>query len=95
MSDADVIRTVNLNLGNAAEVNMVSINASHIAYVRFTGSVSSTSRKLELNLTSGAVIGMRFDDPEYAEQVFGEIIGTINKTIPDHVTGASVIASPT
>ena len=94
MSEPDVIRTVNLDLGNAAEVNMVAINASHIAFVRFTGAMSSTSRKLELSLTSGAVIGMRFDDPEYAEQVFAEIIGTINKTIPDHVTGASVVASP-
>ena len=94
MSETGVIRTVNLNLGNAAEANMVSINAAHIAYVRLTGSMSSASRKLDINLTSGAVIGMSFDDPEYAEQVFAEIIDTINKTIPDHVTGATVVASP-
>ena len=30
MSDASVIRTVNLDLGNAAEQNMVAINAAHI-----------------------------------------------------------------
>lgn len=94
MADADVIRTVNLSLGNAAELNMVSINAGHIAYVRLSGSMSSALRKIELHLSSGAVLGMNFDDADYAEQVFAEIIGTINKTIPDHVTGTKVVAQP-
>jgi hypothetical protein len=94
MGGSDAIRTVNLNLGNSAETNMVSINAAHIAYVRLTGSMSSTQRKLEMHLIGGAVIGMNFDDPDYAEQVFAEIIETINKTIPDHVTGTQVIAQP-
>jgi hypothetical protein len=75
---------VNLNLGNAAESNMVTINAAHIAYVRLSGSMSSASRKLEINLTSGAVIGMSFDDPEYGERVFAEVMATINRTIPDN-----------
>jgi len=87
-----VIRTVNLNLGNAAEQNMVSINAAHITHVRLTGSMSSSSRKMELFLVSGSVVGMNFDDPDYAETVFSDVIETINKTIPDHVTGIEAIA---
>ena len=91
MSDLDVVRTVNLNLGNAAETNMVSVNAVHISFVRLIGSVSSSSRKMELHLVSGEIVGMNFDDPDYAEQVFAQVIDTMNKTIPDHVTGTPTI----
>ena len=87
----DEIRTVNLNLGNAAEANMVAINAAHIAYVKLTGSLSSMSRKMEVHMASGAVIGMNFDDPDHAESVFAEVMDTINKTIPDHVTGTTLV----
>jgi len=92
VAGTEIIRTVNLSLGNAAEVNMVSINAAHIAYVKLSGAISSSQRKLEVHLTSGAVVGMSFDDPEYAEQVFSDVMDTINKTIPDHVTGVEVVA---
>jgi hypothetical protein len=37
---------------------------------------------------------MNFDDPEYAEQVFSDVMDTINKTIPDHVTGVQIVAEP-
>ena len=56
MSEADEFRTVNLDLGNAAEVNKVVINASHIAYVRFSGKTSSRQRRMEINLANGEVI---------------------------------------
>ena len=94
MAGAPIVRTVNLNLGNAAELNMVSINAAHITHVRLLGSLSSSSRRMELHLVSGGIVGMNFDDPDYAETVFSNVIDTINKTIPDHVTGTEVIAAP-
>jgi hypothetical protein len=47
---------------------------------------------MEVHLISGAVVGMNFDDPEYAEQVFSNVMDTINKTIPDHVTGTAFVA---
>ena len=95
----DGIRTVNLDLGNAAEINMVSINAAHITYVKLNGSVSSNNRKMELHLTDGSVVGMNFDDPNHAEVVFAHVIDTINRTIPDHVASTPIsvpqpIASP-
>ena len=71
---------------------MVSINAAHITHVRLTGSISSSSRKMELFLVSGSVVGMNFDDADYAETVFSDVIETINKTIPDHVTGFEAVA---
>ena len=83
----DEIRTVNLNLGNAAEANMVAINAAHIGFVKLMGAMSSLNRKMEVHMASGAVIGMSFDDPDHAEAVFAQVVDTLNKTIPDHVTG--------
>jgi hypothetical protein len=79
------LRTVNLDLGNYAELHMVAINASFISSVRLMGSMQSELRKMEINLSNGQVIGMNFDSPEHADQVFGEVIATINRTIPDHV----------
>ena len=87
---SDEIRTVNLNLGNAAEANMVAINASHIGFVKLMGSMSSLNRKMEVHMASGAVIGMNFDDPDHAEQVFAQVVETLNKTIPDHVRGVTL-----
>jgi hypothetical protein len=84
------IRTVNLNLGNAAETNMVAINAAHITFVKLFGSVSSNNRKMELHMTDGSVIGMSFDDPAHAETVFTHVIDTINRTIPDHMAGTPI-----
>lgn len=78
------VRTVNLNLGNAAEQNMVVINATHIAYVKLTGSLNSMQRRMEVFMANGAVVAMNFEDPEHAEQTFAEVIDTINRTIPDH-----------
>jgi hypothetical protein len=86
MSGELVTRTVNLDLGNAAEVNMVSINAAHIAYVKLTGSMNSVQRRMEIYLANGSVISMNFDEPEHAEKTFADVIDTINRTIPDHVT---------
>jgi len=86
----DGIRTVNLDLGNAAQINMVAINAAHITFVKLDGSMSSNSRKMELHMTDGSVIGMSFDDPSHAETVFAHVIDTINKTIPDHIAGAAI-----
>jgi len=86
----DEIRTVNLNLGNAAEANMVAINPAHVGHVKLMGSLSSTQRKLEIYMLGGAVIGMSFDDPELAEEVFTEVLGSISRTIPDHVTGTNL-----
>jgi hypothetical protein len=86
MSGELVTRTVNLNLGNAAEVNMVAINAAHIAYVKLTGSVNSIQRRMEIHLANGAVISMNFEEPDHAERTFADVIDTINRTIPDHVT---------
>jgi hypothetical protein len=90
-SGGDENRTVNLNLGNAAEVNMVVINAAHIAFVKLTGSVNSGQRRMEINLANGSVIAMGFEENDYAEQVFAQVIDTINRTIPDHLAGAPIV----
>ena len=86
----DGIRTINLDLGNAAEINLVSINAAHITFVKLNGSVSSNSRRMEMHLTDGSVVGMGFDDPNHAETVFAHVIDTINRTIPDHASNAPI-----
>ena len=85
MAEADEFRTVNLDLGNAAEVNKVVINAAHIAYVRFSGKNSSRQRRMEVKLASGEVISMSFDEPEHAEHIFEEVVASMNRTIPDQV----------
>ncbi|MEY2403499.1 MAG: hypothetical protein QOD38_1050 [Acidimicrobiaceae bacterium] len=85
MSGESITRTVNLDLGNAAETNMVAINAGHIAYVKLTGSMNSVQRKMEIHLANGAVISMSFDDSDHAEKTFADVIDTINRTIPDHL----------
>ena len=85
MSGELVTRTVNLDLGNAAETNMVAINAAHIAYVKLTGSMNSVQRKMEIYMANGAVISMSFEEPDHAEKTFADVIDTINRTIPDHL----------
>jgi hypothetical protein len=80
-----VTRTDNLDLGNAAETNMVAINAAHIAYVKLTGSMNSNQRKMEIYIANGAVISMNFEEPDHAEKTFADVIDTINRTIPDHI----------
>ena len=85
MSGELVTRTVNLDLGNAAEVNMVAINAAHIAYVKLSGSVNSVQRRMEIYIANGAVISMSFQEPDHAEKTFADVIDTINRTIPDHL----------
>jgi hypothetical protein len=85
MSGDLITRTVNLDLGNAAEVNMVAINAAHIAYVKLTGAMSSVQRRMEIHLANGAVISMNFEEPDHAERTFADVIDTINRTIPDHL----------
>ncbi|HEY2813801.1 MAG TPA: hypothetical protein VGJ03_10095 [Acidimicrobiales bacterium] len=91
MSEGDANRTVNLNLGNAAELNMVVINAAHIAYVKLTGSMNSGQRRMEINLANGGVISMNFDEHDHAERVFAQVIDTINRTIPDHLAGTPIV----
>ena len=85
MPDELVARTVNLDLGNAAEVHKVAIHAAHITYVKLTGQMNSVQRRMEIFLGNGAVISMNFDEPSHAEKVFAEVIATINHTIPDHL----------
>ena len=85
MSGEMVTRTVNLDLGNAAEAHVVAINAAHIAYVKLTGSVNSLQRKMEIFLANGAVISMNFEESDHAEKTFEEVVDTINRTIPDHL----------
>jgi hypothetical protein len=85
MSGEIVTRTVNLDLGNAAETHMVAINAGHIAYVKLTGSMNSMQRKMEIHLANGAVISMNFEESDHAEKTFGDVVDTINRTIPDHL----------
>jgi hypothetical protein len=86
MPGESVSRTVNLDLGNAAEQNMVAINAAHIAYVKLTGSMNSNQRRMEIFIANGAVISMNFDEADHAEKTFSEVIDTINRTIPDHLS---------
>ena len=78
----DDVRTVNLDLGNAAEINMVSINTVHIAYVKLLGSMNSEQRRMEVHLTNGAVIAMNFEEVAHAESTFGDVITSLNRTIP-------------
>ena len=87
------LRTVNLNLGNMAELNMVAINAAHIVSVRLTGLMSSQTRKMELQLANGSTVGMTFDEPDHAEEVFAQVVATINRTIPDHLAREVIVAS--
>jgi hypothetical protein len=89
----DALRTVNLNLGNMAELNMVAINAAHIVSVRLTGAFNSATRKMEVQLANGSTVGMSFDDPDHAEEVFAEVVATINRTIPDHLVREVIVAS--
>jgi len=84
MAGEQITRTVNLDLGNAAEQNMVAINAAHIAYVKLTGSMNSDLRRMEIYIANGAVISMNFEEPDHAETTFAEVVDTINRTIPDH-----------
>ena len=83
MTEAEIIRTVNLDLGNAAEINKVVINSAHIAYVRLTGKTSSRQRRMEVNLANGEVMSMNFDEPDHAQHAFEEVIASMNRTIPD------------
>lgn len=85
MSGVEIIRTVNLDLGNAAEVHKVVINAAHISYVKLTGPTSSRQRRMEVNLANGEVISMNFQEPEHAQETFEEVVATMNRTIPDQV----------
>jgi hypothetical protein len=84
--DEPLSRSVNLDLGNMAEVNMVAINAAHIVFVRLTGALSSMNRKMEVRLADGGTIAMTFDEPDHAETVFTEVVATLNRTIPDHLS---------
>ena|GEM_PF-2620932 len=87
----DENRTVNLDLGNAADLNMTVINAAHIAIVKLTGSHNSLHRRMEISLANGAVVTMNFNDPDHAERVFAQVVDTINRTIPDHVAGTPIV----
>jgi hypothetical protein len=91
-SPGDASRTVNLDLGNMAELNMVAINAAHIVSVRLSGTYNSGNRKMEVSLANGSVIGMGFDDPDHAEAVFGTVVASINRTIPDHRVREVIVA---
>jgi hypothetical protein len=91
MPGGDANRTVNLNLGNAAEINMVVINAAHIAFVKLTGSMNSGQRRMEINLANGSVVSMNFEEHDQAERVFAQVMDIINRTIPDHLADAPIV----
>jgi hypothetical protein len=78
--------TVNLDLGNLAEVNLVAINPSHITHVRLTGTRRQASRKMEIHLVSGSTVGMNFDEETEADDMFAAIVGAMHQTV---VTDAS------
>ena len=85
MSGAETMRTVNLDLGNAAEVNKVVINAAQIAYVKLTGKTNSRQRRMEVYLANGEVISMSFDEADHAQDTFEQVVASMNRTIPDQV----------
>ena len=74
--------TVNLDLGNAAELNMVCINPTHITHVRLTGTRNALNRKMEVYLTNGSTLGMNFDDPAQADAVFAQLVATLHRALP-------------
>src|SRR5438477_8974937 len=74
VSGAEAMRTVNLDLGNAAEVNKVVINAAQIAYVKLTGKTSSRQRRMEVYLANGEVISMSFDEADHAQHTFEQVV---------------------
>lgn len=86
MPDEQRVRTVNLDLGNAAEVQKVVINAAQIAYVKLTGKTSSRQRRMEVTLANGEVVSMSFDEPTHAQHIFEEVVAAMNRTIPDRDT---------
>ena len=77
---ADPPATVNLDLGNAAELNIVCINPAHITHVRLTGTRNALNRKMEVYLTNGSTLGMNFDDPDQADAVFSQLVATIRRS---------------
>ena len=74
-------RTVNVSLGNVAELNMLAINPAHITHVRLTGAQHGQNRKIEVSLVSGEVVGMNFDDAERAQAVFTDLLRAMHRTI--------------
>jgi hypothetical protein len=48
---------------------------------------------MEVQLANGSTVGMSFDDPDHAEEVFAEVVATINRTIPDHLVREVIVAS--
>lgn len=77
-------RTVNLDLGNLSELNVVAINPAMVTHVRLTGQHHADSRKIEVSLTSGASVGVNFDDPAKAEAAFRELVLAMHRTIQYH-----------
>jgi hypothetical protein len=69
--------TVNLDLGNLAELHLVALNPAHVTHVRLTGTHQGTNRKMEIFLVNGGTVGMMFDDPVEAELVFAELCSSI------------------
>jgi hypothetical protein len=73
-------RTVNIDLGNLAEVNLVSINPIHITHIRLTGVARQDSRKMEIHLTSGLNVTVNFDEPDAATAAYTELVATVGQT---------------
>ena len=77
-------RTVNVDLGNMSELNVLAINPALITHVRLTGQHRVDSRKIEVYLTSGTSVGVNFDDPAKAEATFRELVLAMHRTIQYH-----------
>ena len=77
-------RTVNLDLGNLSELNVVAINPAMITHVRLTGQHRVDSRKIEVTLTNGSTVGVSFDDSAKAEATFRELVLAMHRTIQYH-----------
>jgi hypothetical protein len=77
-------RTVNLDLGNMSELNVVAINPAMITHVRLTGQHHAESRKIEVSLTSGGTVSANFDDAAKAEAVFRELVLAMHRTVQYH-----------
>jgi hypothetical protein len=77
-------RTVNLDVGNMSELNVLAINPALVTHVRLSGQHRAESRKLEVYFSSGATVGVNYDEPAKAEAAFRELVLAVHRTIEYH-----------
>ncbi len=73
---------VDFDLGNLADLSRVMVNPTHITHVRLMGKQQGDSRKMEIHLVNGSIVGMNFDDPVQADLAYNELADAICRILP-------------